>query len=47
MQKISSFGPKMGEKWLFEVFVGGWWMDYNPNEAPEGSETLKNGLSTC
>ena len=21
MQKISSFGPKMGEKWLFEVFL--------------------------
>ena len=46
MQKISSFGQKMSDKWLFEVLVGGWInKNYNPQESPEGSETLKNWLN--
>ena len=46
MQKISSFGQKMSDKWLFEVLVGGWInKTYNPKESPEGSETLKNWLN--
>ena len=49
-KKSAHLDLKWGENGClkFLLVVGGWInKNYNPNEAPKGSETLKNGLSMC